>query len=198
GHRQVVAAQPQGRQADQDAGQRREEDGGGQADRVGVAGQRQERRGVGADAEEGGVAEVEEPGEADHQVQRDREDRVDRHHGQEVGDHSFGSAAARVPKRPWGRTSSTATRMAYAMASCHTAGRSQTPRFSAIPMAKPPTSAPGTLPMPPRTTAAKAFTPMRMPTVGWRLASSARSVAASAASAEPRAKTAAMTRSVSM
>src|SRR5215813_13526189 len=46
------------------------------------------------------------------------------------------------------------------MASFHTVGRYQTPRFSAIPMAKPPTSAPGTLPMPPRTTAAKAFTPM--------------------------------------
>lgn len=73
---QVVAAQPQGRRADQHTedqrGERADQDGGPEGEvhaerRAGRAGDQRGR--VGADAEEGDVAEVEQAGEADDDVQ---------------------------------------------------------------------------------------------------------------------------------
>ena len=85
--RQVVAEQPPRRGAEEEPEQRADQDGEqdrvlrGPVVRVDVpllvvrAGQ--ERVGVGAEAEERDVAEVEEPGEADDDVQPEREQRVD-------------------------------------------------------------------------------------------------------------------------
>ena len=88
GHdRQVVAAQAQHREAEQDAERGRERAGERQAlpeAEIEPAGE--QRVGVGADRVEGDVAEVQQPGEADHDVQAPAEHDVDQHRGRDV-DH---------------------------------------------------------------------------------------------------------------
>jgi len=82
---EVGAAELEGEAPDQPAGQR------GQCDRAGerqperpLEPERQERRGVGADAEEGGVAERELPGVAEEEVQRERQHAEDPRHDDDV------------------------------------------------------------------------------------------------------------------
>ena len=82
--RQIVAAQPQHRKAEQDAEARRQQAGERQAlPEAEAEVVRQQRVGVGADRVEGDVAEVEQAGEADHDVQPPAEHHVDQHGGAE-------------------------------------------------------------------------------------------------------------------
>jgi hypothetical protein len=83
---EVVAAHAQGRRADHHAEQRRGRRGEPQADpeapRIAVErraehGRVEEAHGIGADREEGGIAEVEQAREADHDVEPEGEEDVD-------------------------------------------------------------------------------------------------------------------------
>ena len=76
--REIVAAQPQDRKAENDAPHRREHSGERQADPERQAeGRRQQRVGIGADRVKGDVAEIEQAGEADHDVQSPAQHHVD-------------------------------------------------------------------------------------------------------------------------
>ena len=74
---EIVAAQPQHRKAEQDAGECGEDAGKRQADPERQSEMlRQQRVGIGADRVEGDIAEIEQPGETDHDVQSEAEHRV--------------------------------------------------------------------------------------------------------------------------
>ena len=75
---EIVAAQPQHRKAEDDAPHRREHAGERQADPEREAeGRREQRIGIGADGVEGDIAEVEQAGEADHDIQSPAQHDVD-------------------------------------------------------------------------------------------------------------------------
>ena len=83
--RQVVAAQPQHREAQHDAPEGGEDAGQRQADPEGQAEiLRQQGVGIGADGVEGDVAEVEQPGQADHDVQPPAEHDVGQHQDADI------------------------------------------------------------------------------------------------------------------
>ena len=77
GDRQVDALEAQRRQADDDADRGREQRRAGQRHHERHAAGLQQRLGVGADREEGRVAERDLPGEADEQHQPEADDRID-------------------------------------------------------------------------------------------------------------------------
>ncbi len=83
--REVVASQPQGRAADRQADPGREEHAHGrrrqEPDLEGKHRHRQDRQGVGADPEEGGDPQVQQPRVADHHVEAERQDAVDEERG---------------------------------------------------------------------------------------------------------------------
>ena len=82
---EIVAAQPQHRKAEQHAPECGEDAGERQADpERQIEGGRQQRVGIGADRVEGDVAEVEQAGEADHDVQSPAEHHVGQHQDAEV------------------------------------------------------------------------------------------------------------------
>ena len=71
---EIVAAQPQHRKAEQEAGEGGEDAGERQTDPERKADiLREQRIGIGADRVEGDVAEIEQPGEADHDVETEAE-----------------------------------------------------------------------------------------------------------------------------
>ncbi len=77
---EIVAAQPQHRKAEQHAPERRENAGERQADperQPEIGGE--QRVGIGADGVEGDVAEVEQAGEADHDVQAPAQHHIGQH-----------------------------------------------------------------------------------------------------------------------
>ena len=82
---EIVAAQPQHRKSEQDAPEGGEDAGKRQADPERQAEVlREQRIGIGADRVEGDVAEVEEAGEADHDVQPPAEHHVGQHQDAEI------------------------------------------------------------------------------------------------------------------
>ena len=103
--REIVAAQPQHRKAQQDAERGGEQAGQRQADPEAEAEVvREQRVGVGADRVERDVAEVEQAGEADHDVQAPAEHHVDQHRGRRCrprsGWRTAGTAGRRRRRRP--------------------------------------------------------------------------------------------------
>ena len=74
---EIVAAQPQHRKAEQDAGKGGEDAGKRQAypERQSEI-VRKQRVGIGADRVEGDIAEIEQPGETDHDIQPEAKHRV--------------------------------------------------------------------------------------------------------------------------
>ncbi len=83
--REIVAAQPQHRKAEQDAPERRQDAGQRQAGPEAQAeSRRQQRVGIGADRVERDVAKVEQSGEADDDVQAPAQHDVGQHEGAEV------------------------------------------------------------------------------------------------------------------
>ena len=82
---EIVAAQPQHRKAEQHAPERREDAGERQADpeRQAEIG-RQQRVGIGADRVERDIAEIEQAGEADHDVQSPSQHHIGQHENAEV------------------------------------------------------------------------------------------------------------------
>ena len=84
---EIVAAQPQHRKAEDDAPERGEDAGERQADPEREAEMlRQERVGIGADRVEGDVAEVEQAGEADDDVQAPAQHHIGQDHDAEIED----------------------------------------------------------------------------------------------------------------
>ena len=82
---EIVAAQPQHRKAEQHAPERGEDAGERQADPEREAEiRRQQRVGIGADRVEGDIAEVEQAGEADHDVQPPAQHHIGEHEDAEV------------------------------------------------------------------------------------------------------------------
>ena len=82
---EIVAAEPEHREAEHDAPQRRRGAGDRQADPEAQAEMRGEQReGIGADRIEGDIAEVEQPGEADHDVQPPAEHDVSEHQDRQI------------------------------------------------------------------------------------------------------------------
>ena len=94
GDGEIVVPQPQGRHADDQGGETRGDHGADPtnrdrqaeaADLVGIVGRREERRRIGADADEARHAHVEEAGEAPLKIEAERDDREDRSENQEKG-----------------------------------------------------------------------------------------------------------------
>src|SRR5690606_3300082 len=169
----------------------------------------QQGRGVGAHAHEGRVAQRDEAGAAHQEVEaRDQDDVDGDHHqqvlsrhtgenmrsrqgGQQTEDeerdapgqarrHSFASCA---PNSPRGRTSRTTIIRTKAVSSAYWTLTSPPVRFSARPTMSAPTMAPGTLPMPPKITIAKAL----MTTIAAMLGSNALTAEARVPAAPARA-----------
>ena len=114
---QIVAAQAQHRKAQQDAEAGREQAGQRQAGPEAQAeGLREQRVGIGADRVEGDVAEVEQAGEADHDVQAPAEHDVDQHGGGDVDHVAVGERQERQDERRTARAPATAPNQ-------HAAGR---------------------------------------------------------------------------
>ena len=99
---EIVAAQPQHGEAEDDAPEcrenagdrQRDEEGPGQdavAEPVGKKDGREQRIGIGADGVEGDVAEIEEAGEADHDVQAPAQHDVGEDQDAEIHDLPFGA-----------------------------------------------------------------------------------------------------------
>src|ERR1051326_179743 len=241
---QVIAAQPQRRQAAAVAGQRSAREQRQNEERVLRAGilvgvrreveVGEERREVRADGHESGVAERELPGVAVDDVQRHRQRDVDadqhedagvvRHagevqraeavrerdeHGHEDRQknrvpqkpgkalHTF--SASYFPNRPLGRNSRMAMRITKAMASRKFEKRLPPTKASMMPIISPPTTAPGTLPMPPSTAAMKALSPGMIPISGSIFGyDRPKRLPATAASDEPITNVVEITRSTGM
>ena len=103
---EIVAAQPQHREAEQDAPERGEDAGERQADPERQAEVlRQQRVGIGADRVERDIAEVEQAGEADHDVEAPAEHHIGEHQDAEVE-----QVAVVVEQRPGGAARSRAGR----------------------------------------------------------------------------------------
>ena len=101
GHdRQVIAAQAQHRKAEQDAERRRQSAGQRQAlPEAEIEPPREQRVGVRADGVEGDVAEIQQTGEADHDVQAPAEHDVDQHGGRDVDHVAVGERQERQHER---------------------------------------------------------------------------------------------------
>src|SRR5262249_43711258 len=153
-----------------------------------------ERGGVGADAEEGGVAEGDQPGVAAEQIPRQAEDGPDqdqRHDQLVVGvgddqrdcrikygedrnrdDRALGQHGAHVlstsrPKKPCGRKKMIRRNTTKIAAFCNCVGRTMVDICCTRPMVMPPQKAPTMLPMPPSTTPAYITITYSRPTKGW-------------------------------
>src|SRR5205807_8119662 len=124
-------------------------------------------RRVGANGHKAGEADIEQPCQSPLKIESQRHQREDQRGGQEESavadeiDH-----LSRTPKRPIGRTNSTAIRMMKETAARHSAPINCTAPASASPMIKPPSTAPGMLPMPPRMAAANIGSSMSKPMNG--------------------------------
>src|SRR5207244_2412474 len=104
-----------------------------------------------------------------------------------------------LPNSPLGLKSRMAMRITNAIASRKLEKRDPPTNDSITPMISPPTTAPGTLPMPPRTAAMKAFSPGMMPMSGSIFGyDNPKRMPATAASTEPMMKVMEMMRSVGM
>src|ERR1043166_2880764 len=179
-----------------------------QAD-VHVEAKREQRAGVGADAEKRRVAEAQLPGVAEQQVEADRRDDENAGRGEDgevVGlahpqrqarrqhDKQQSAEPRAHPtrplsaKKPWGRSASTAMITRKPSASRYSLERYPAPNSSTSASTKPPMVAPPTFPSPPRITMAKALSPTRLPMVGLTRKIGPSSAPAMAASAEPSAK----------
>src|SRR5205085_4630089 len=108
-------------------------------------------------------------------------------------------SASYFPNNPLGLKSRMAMRITNAIASRKLEKRDPPTNDSITPMISPPTTAPGTLPMPPRTAAMKALSPGMMPISGSILGyDRPKRMPATAASAEPMMNVVEITRSVGM
>src|ERR1043165_6272543 len=108
-------------------------------------------------------------------------------------------SASYLPKSPLGRNSRMTMRITKAMASRKFENWLPPTKASTMPMVSPPTTAPGTLPMPPRTAAMKALSPGMIPISGSIFGyERPKRMPATAASAEPMTNVVEMTRSTGM
>src|SRR4030095_3984386 len=106
-------------------------------------------------------------------------------------------SCATAPSKPEGRKRSIKIKIANATASLYVGERYPTTIVSVIPISRPPSTAPGILPIPPSTAATISLRPTRIPIRGSiRGILIATSTPAAAASAEPSAKVKAIIRSV--
>ena len=144
GDGEIVGAQPQRGQADQDAGDDGDQDGHGHGPPERPAGiDHQHPHGIGADAHEARLAEIEQAGEADIDLQAEHEDAVD------AGDHPHAQPeidaherAFLRPKIPRGISSRVRIRMAKPMAGFQRGLKNRVDHSWARPMTMPPASAP--------------------------------------------------------
>src|SRR5690606_7358845 len=153
GDGEVVGAQPQGWQPEQQPEHDRgdEPDDRGEPQRVAVVGH--DRRAVGTDERRADVAEVEQAGEAELDVEADRGERVhaarDADHvaqpvdgrGAEV-DRQHHAALVRTPNTPWGRNSRTSTSVPRATTILRSASSQKVDTSDTMPTNRPPTIAP--------------------------------------------------------
>src|SRR5579872_212816 len=200
GDRQIVGPQPDRQRADEEA-----DDAGGAsaaepadgdrqaeaAQSAGRIGRRQQSRDIGADRDESGDADIEQTGLAPLHVEAEADDGVGQRHRQEeraiaeeIEDHG-----GDLPNRPRGRTSRMATRITKATAARHSAPIRLTVADSASPTIRPPMSAPGALPMPPRIAAAKSGSNRSSPIVGRICTNKPAMIPAIAARPAPRIQT---------
>src|SRR5262249_24876727 len=122
-----------------------------------AGGCRQHRRGIGADRGEAGDAHVEQATLPPLQIEAEAHQAIGqrrRHEEGEIADDVDRVHASARPNRPAGRTSSTAISSRKAIAARYSAPTNWTAMDSAMPTMRPPSTAPGTLPMPPRIAAA--------------------------------------------
>src|ERR1051325_2089870 len=166
--------------------------------------QRHRQRDVDADQDEDAVvvgdageaqrAEAPGGGEEDGHEGRE-EDRVAEVPGKAL--HTF--SASYLPKSPLGRNSRMTMRITKAMASRKFENWLPPTKASTMPIVSPPTTAPGTLPMPPSTAAMKALSPGMIPISGSIFGyERPKRMPATAASAEPMTNVVEMTRSTGM
>src|SRR5690606_24276568 len=85
--------------------------------------------------------------------------------GLEIAAHHTFSTSGR-PRMPVGRNSSTSTRRLKATTSLYWSPKRSAPKASAMPSSRPPSMAPGMLPIPPSTAAVNALMPARKPMCG--------------------------------
>src|ERR1051325_952007 len=108
-------------------------------------------------------------------------------------------SASYLPKSPLGRNSRMTMRITKAMASRKFENWLPPTKASTMPIVSPPTTAPGTLPMPPRTAAMNALSPGMIPISGSIFGyERPKRMPATAASAEPMTNVVEMTRSTGM
>src|SRR5579885_2420490 len=113
------------------------------------------------------------PGKRDHQrhheeIEHDVGVHDERHSGEQRHHHNNRriSPHALAPNKPRGRTSSTTMKIRKIPTWPSDSPRKKPLRLSTTPMARPPISAPGTEPMPPRTTMVKAIRMKALPALG--------------------------------
>src|SRR5262249_11332029 len=144
--------------------------------------ERKERRRVGADADEGGVAGRELSGVAAHDVpglaevgveedEGEHRDEIGAEHRRQRRQHDdaerrHGLQTTRRPKMPAGRTSRIRTRSEKLRSSFIDGLRNTAPSDSATETSRPPTNAPSRLPMPPMMTMLKDVTESCSPVGG--------------------------------
>src|SRR5207253_204873 len=176
--REVIGAQPKRGQPDQQPGADRDRARCRQRQPEGpVRLQHQDRHRVRAHAHEPDLAEVDDAGEADVELEPEREDPV------EAGEHADADPEFRLPegaeadrgqghmvrarpKMPCGRSTSVRIRAAKPTAIFQRASITSVDHSWISPSRKPPASAPYASPMPPRTTAANRLSNSRNPRSG--------------------------------
>src|SRR2546422_1153598 len=174
-----------------------------------AGGERQDGRGVGADADEGGVAGRELPRvsaddvpgltevgvEEDEDEHRDQVGAQHQRQGQQHDDCQRRQVLqiARLPKMPAGLTRRITTRSAKLTSSFIDGLRNTAPSDSATETISPPTNAPSTLPIPPMMTMLKDVTESWRPVGGWKGSSGATSAPAAPTQAAPTANATAET-----
>ena len=109
GDGEIVGAQPERQRADQERGERRRQaPPPSQPTTIGrskppkrsaVVGRGQQRRGIGADRDEAGDADIEQPGLAPLHVEAEADDGVGQRHGQEEGARSRAGRRSFAPSR---------------------------------------------------------------------------------------------------
>src|SRR6266404_479782 len=208
GDRKIVAAQPQRRDTD-DCGRCRcgssaaepaDRDRQTEAAEMLRAGRRrQDRRHIGADGDETGNAGIEQPGEAPLQVEAEADQReAERRHQEEDGIACQIEHHDRPPNKPVGLTMRTTSSTRNATAVRYSAPTNGPETAPVRPMTRLPTTAPGTLPMPPRITAAKSGRRRSKPMPGLSCTVTPTRTPAAAASAPPISQTLRTTPAMSM